>query len=80
MYSATDGVNTVNKTLALQITDTNDETPVITVNSQMSIPEELPVGTGVARGYVVSDRDDGDKITYSLEGKRKKIVLQLLKS
>ncbi len=68
-FSLSDGENSVDQILTVNVLDTNDETPVITVGAQMSIHEELPVGTGVARGYDVSDKDAGDTLTYTLSGK-----------
>ncbi|XP_071104749.1 protocadherin Fat 4-like [Haliotis cracherodii] len=66
--SATDGKYTVDQTLVVNVLDSNDETPVVTVTKVIYIPEEIPVGTDVARGYFVSDADENDTLTFSLQG------------
>ncbi|XP_046559784.1 protocadherin Fat 4-like [Haliotis rubra] len=68
IISATDGTYTVNQTVVVHVLNSNDKTPVVTVTKVIYIPEEIPVGTDVARGYIVSDADEGDTLTYSLQG------------
>ncbi|XP_048242201.1 cadherin-23-like [Haliotis rufescens] len=68
VISATDGKYTVDQTLVVHVLDSNDETPVVTVTKVIYIPEEIPVGTDVARGYIVSDADENDTLTFSLQG------------
>ncbi|XP_046559782.1 protocadherin Fat 4-like [Haliotis rubra] len=68
IVSATDGTYPVDQTLVVHVLDSNDETPVVTVTKEIYIPEEIPVGTDVARGYTVSDADEDDTLTFSLQG------------
>ncbi|XP_067654493.1 protocadherin Fat 4-like [Haliotis asinina] len=68
VVSATDGTYSVNQTIVVHVLDSNDETPVVTVTKTIYIPEEIPVGTDVARGHIVIDADNSDTLAYSLQG------------
>lgn len=50
------------------VTNVNDETPVIVVNTNFKMFEETPVDTVLAGSFVVNDADEGDTFTYSLAG------------
>ncbi|XP_046555688.1 protocadherin Fat 4-like [Haliotis rubra] len=65
---ASDGVHETDVTVKIDITDATDETPVITIATTSSMAEEQTVGTPVEGGYVVTDADEHDVLTYVLSG------------
>ncbi|XP_046564845.1 cadherin-23-like [Haliotis rubra] len=68
IINATDGKHDTSVSVQVTVLDAIDEPPVITLTSTGSMSEEETVGTGVVAGYVVSDPDAGDTLTYSLTG------------
>ncbi|XP_071102907.1 protocadherin gamma-A1-like [Haliotis cracherodii] len=60
----------VGKSVAVLISvlDVNDETPSLSINRHVDIPEEVSVGTVFGGIYNVSDLDEGDNLTLSLSG------------
>ncbi|KAL8568821.1 hypothetical protein ACOMHN_035584 [Nucella lapillus] len=68
---AGDGRNNVTTTFTIRVTDVIDETPIVTSGSVTSVREELALGTEIAGIFSVHDQDEGDILTYSLEGSHK---------
>ncbi|XP_067654380.1 cadherin-23-like [Haliotis asinina] len=65
---ASDGVFEADVPVQVNVQDASDEVPVITMIAAATMSEEQALGTGVYGGYVVTDGDDGDSLTYSLSG------------
>ena len=60
----TDGTNTTNQAITITVTDTNDETPVLTVVTPYSVAE----GTTSVGTVTAADADANSTITYTLSG------------
>ncbi|XP_048242499.1 cadherin-23-like [Haliotis rufescens] len=65
---ASDGVHETDVPVNINIRNVIDEAPVLTVNTPISLTEEQPVGTPLGGVYDVTDRDENDTLTFSLEG------------
>ncbi|XP_071099220.1 protocadherin-16-like [Haliotis cracherodii] len=65
---ASDGVFETDVPVQVNVQDASDEVPVITMVTAATMSEEQAFGTGVYGGYVVTDGDDGDTLSYSVSG------------
>ncbi|XP_050412913.2 cadherin EGF LAG seven-pass G-type receptor 2 [Patella vulgata] len=63
-----DGLNEVNVTVIVDVTDVVDEPPAIAIGSDLVIQEELPTTTVIVGLFNVSDADRNDTLTYILTG------------
>lgn len=64
VVSASDGTNTTDQAVAITVTDQNDNVPVFTSSSSVSVAEnQISAFTAVA-----TDADASDTVTYSLSG------------
>ena len=61
--TASDGVNSATQDLTVNVSNLNDNSPVITSNNTFSADENQ-----TAAGTVTATDDDGDSLTYSLTG------------
>ncbi|XP_071104750.1 cadherin-23-like [Haliotis cracherodii] len=68
ILTASDGVHETDVPVNINIRNVIDEVPVLTVNTPISLTEEQPVGTPLGGVYDVTDRDENDTLTFSLEG------------
>ena len=68
MFRATDGRHNTTATFTLRVNDVIDEAPVVTPGPVTSVPEELALGTDVVGLFAVEDKDQGDSLTYTLQG------------
>ncbi|XP_067685338.1 fat-like cadherin-related tumor suppressor homolog [Haliotis asinina] len=66
--SITDGFNTVPASMAVQVTDVNDEPPTLSYNDEVKVPEEMPVGYVISGLFSATDKDMNDTMTFMLEG------------
>ncbi|XP_067654381.1 protocadherin Fat 4-like [Haliotis asinina] len=64
---ANDGKYDTDVSLEINVSDVSDEAPFITVTPS-SMAEEQTAGSAVDGGYVATDADAGDVMTYSLSG------------
>ncbi|XP_071099323.1 cadherin-related tumor suppressor-like [Haliotis cracherodii] len=67
LISMSDGRNTEQAMMTVQVTDVVDETPVITLSGTLAIPEEMAVDS-VVNLYTVDDPDEGDTLKYAISG------------
>ncbi|XP_067654356.1 protocadherin Fat 4-like [Haliotis asinina] len=65
LITSGDGKDT---TLTLNVVNINDEIPFIQTTGTIAILEEQPIGTVVGGVYSVTDRDEGDNLTYAIVG------------
>ncbi|XP_071099221.1 protocadherin-16-like [Haliotis cracherodii] len=65
---ASDGVFETDVSVQVNVQDVSDEDPVITMVTTATMAEEQAPGTGVYGGYLVTDPDAGDNLTYVLSG------------
>ncbi|XP_046559783.1 protocadherin Fat 4-like [Haliotis rubra] len=65
---ASDGVHETEVAVTINVTNIIDENPVLNVNTPVSLLEELLLGTPLGGVHDVTDIDDDDTLTYSLEG------------
>ena len=66
--SVTSGKFSTLGSMVLYILDINDEVPVISMEENITLMEEIPTGTPIAGLFQVADSDKGDNLTYSLTG------------
>ncbi|XP_041349470.1 protocadherin Fat 4-like [Gigantopelta aegis] len=66
--SVKSGKHSTSGSMVLYITDVNDEVPVISLEENLTLAEEIPIGTHIAGLFQVVDSDKGDNLTYSLTG------------
>ncbi|XP_067654496.1 cadherin EGF LAG seven-pass G-type receptor fmi-1-like [Haliotis asinina] len=62
-----DNANVVYTMLTIKVLNVIDEPPNVDAMS-VSLPEELPIDSFIDSGLTVSDRDEGDQLTYTLTG------------
>ena len=65
---ANDGSHNTDVVISINLENIFDEHPVLTIHSPLNIVEELPVNTSLGGLYYVTDRDEGDTLSYSLAG------------
>ncbi|KAK7486552.1 hypothetical protein BaRGS_00022218, partial [Batillaria attramentaria] len=65
---ASDGTHNTSVTFTLNIIDVIDEPPVLTLGPVTSLPEEMAAGTIVGGLFFVTDKDENDTLSFSLEG------------
>ncbi|XP_067656147.1 protocadherin Fat 4-like [Haliotis asinina] len=65
---ASDGVHTTDHFVTIQVTDVNDEPPVLSVYGGLTVPEELPVGVIIGDVFSVTDPDTNETFTFSISG------------
>lgn len=66
---AADGAHESYASVEVNVVDVVDEPPVISVVSSSTMAEEQAVRSAVHGGYVVTDPDQGDTLSYALSGK-----------
>ena len=67
-FSASDGVHEGQTTVNVNVSNVFDEAPTLHVENPLDLLEELPVDTALGGIYEVTEIEENDILTYTLEG------------